>query len=210
MIKTLLFDMGGVIFTQTTEKAFEAFRNAGIDTERFMGRHGQREFFLDLEMGRIGKEEFCREMSKTVGREVSMEEAASCWQAFYGGVKQEILDALVELRKDYRIGLLSNTNPFMMDFTCSPDFSEAGKPISDFFDDMYLSYELKAYKPDAEIFEKVLEKGGLKPEETLFIDDAMSNIEGAAKVGIQGLHVPTNEDWRGILAERLRKEALNP
>ncbi len=201
MIKNILFDMGGVIFRQTTEKAFRLFKQAGIDTDKYMGRHGQREFFLDLEMGRIDKEEFCRRMSHAVGREISMEEAAECWQGFFGGVRQELLDALADLRKHYYLGLLSNTNPFMMDLTDSSDFSKAGLPISAYFDTMFLSYELKEYKPDIAIFTKALNREGLKPEETLFVDDSMSNIEGAAKAGLKTLYVQTNEDWRLPLRE---------
>ncbi len=203
MIKNILFDMGGVIFRQTTEKAFSLFQEAGIDPDKYMGRHGQRDFFLDLEMGRIDKNEFCRRMSEATGREVSLQEASECWQGFYGGVKPEILKALTELRKHYYLGLLSNTNPFMMDLTNSPDFSEARLPISSYFDRMFLSYEMKEYKPDTAIFRKALEQDGLKPEETLFVDDSMSNIEGAAKAGLKTLFVTTNEDWRQPLEEYL-------
>lgn len=195
--------MGGVIFHQTTENAFQAFQASGIDTDKYMGRHGQKEFFLDLEMGRIGKEEFCKEMSQAVGHEVTQEEAAKCWQAFFGGVKPEILEALTELKKNYHVGLLSNTNPFMMELTDSENFSEEGKPISDYFDSMWLSYKLKAYKPSPEIYQKILTEGHFKPEETLFIDDSAANLEGAKQVGMHTLHVPTNEDWREAVREEL-------
>lgn len=207
MIKNILFDMGGVIFTQTTENAFRLFREAGIDTDKYMGSHGQREFFLDLEMGKIDKAEFCREMSAATGHPVSEEEAAKCWQGFYGGVRPEFLEALTELRKDYFLGLLSNTNPFMMDLTDSPKFSEAGLPISHYFDALYLSYKLKEYKPDVAIFEKALAQNGLKAEETLFVDDSMKNIEGAQKAGLQTLYVPTNSDWREPLAQCITHNA---
>ncbi len=51
MIKNLLFDMGGVVFNQNTEEAFRRFRQAGIDTDYYMGKYGQKDFFLDLESG---------------------------------------------------------------------------------------------------------------------------------------------------------------
>lgn len=206
MIKNILFDMGGVIFNQTTEKAFKLFREAGIDTDKYMGHHGQREFFLDLEMGRIDKAAFCREMSKAAGHSVDEKTAAKCWQGFFGGVPIERLVALKQLREKYHLGLLSNTNPFMMELTDSDKFSTEGKPISYYFDSMFLSYELKAYKPDSEIFIKSLEQDNLIPEETLFVDDSLSNIEGAKAVGLKTLHVPTNEDWVSKLNDFLAED----
>lgn len=196
MIKNILFDMGGVIFTQDTEQAFERFRNAGIDVDRYMGQYGQQDFFLDLELGKIGKEEFCRRMAEATGRDhISLEEAAYCWEGFFKGTEVEKLHTLTELRKNYHLGLLSNTNPFMMELTDSPRLSAEGRPISEYFDSMFLSYEMGLYKPDREIFLEALRRDNMRPEETLFIDDSLKNIEGAEAVGIHTLHIPTNAKW---------------
>lgn len=208
MIKNILFDMGGVIFNQDTDQAFKRFKEAGVDIDKYLGKYEQQGCFLDLEMGRIGKEEFCKKMEEITGRDsVSTEEAAHCWQGFFKDVPIYKLKALEELRKHYHIGLLSNTNPFMMELTDSPAFSEEGKPISDYFDSMFLSCEMKLYKPSKEIYLEVLRRDGMKPEETLFVDDSKRNIEGAESVGIHGLYVPTNSDWRPLLASKL--EELN-
>lgn len=48
---------------------------------------------------------------------------------------------------------------------------------------------MKMRKPDAEIFQKVLDLENLNPSQTLFLDDNEANIEGASKLGIQTLHV---------------------
>ncbi len=196
MIKNILFDMGGVIFTQDTEQAFKRFRDAGIEVEKYMGHFGQRGFFLDLELGRIGKEEFCSQMAQAAGRDhVSLEEAAYCWDGFFKGTDVDKLHALLELRDRYHLGLLSNTNPFIMELTDSPRLSADGKPISYYFDSMFLSYEMGLYKPDKDIYLEALRRDSLKPEETLFIDDSLKNTEGAEAVGIHTLHVSTNANW---------------
>lgn len=68
--------MGGVIFRQTTKEAVRRFAEAGIDTEKYMGEHGQKGFFLDIETGRIDTDEFCRRMAEESHREsVTYEEA---------------------------------------------------------------------------------------------------------------------------------------
>ena len=200
MIKNILFDMGGVIFRQDSEEAFRRFREVGLDPEKYMGAFGQKEFFLDVENGKIDADTFCRKMAEASGREhVSWEEAQHCWLGFLRDVPVERLHYLLELKKHYHVCLLSNTNPFMMSFTRSSKFSSDGKPISFYFDTLFCSYEMKAYKPDSEIFIKALDTDKMIADETLFLDDSMKNIVAAQRLGIQTLYVKTNEDWRDRL-----------
>ena len=192
--------MGGVIFRQDSEEAFRRFREAGLDPEKYMGAFGQKEFFLDVENGKIDADTFCRKMAEASGREhVSWEEAQHCWLGFLKDVPVERLHYLLELKKHYHVCLLSNTNPFMMSFTRSSKFSSDGKPISFYFDTLFCSYEMKAYKPDSEIFIKALDTDKMIADETLFLDDSMKNIVAAQRLGLQTLYVKTNEDWRDRL-----------
>lgn len=192
--------MGGVIFRQDSEEAFRRFREVGLDPEKYMGAFGQKEFFLDVENGKIDADTFCRKMAEASGREhVSWEEAQHCWLGFLRDVPVERLHYLLELKKHYHVCLLSNTNPFMMSFTRSSKFSSDGKPISFYFDTLFCSYEMKAYKPDSEIFIKALDTDKMIAGETLFLDDSMKNIVAAQRLGIQTLYVKTNEDWRDRL-----------
>lgn len=192
--------MGGVIFRQDSEEAFRRFREAGLDPEKYMGAFGQKEFFLDVENGKIDADTFCRKMAEASGREhVSWEEAQHCWLGFLRDVPVERLHYLLELKKHYHVCLLSNTNPFMMSFTRSSKFSSDGKPISFYFDTLFCSYEMRAYKPDCEIFIKALDTDKMIADETLFLDDSMKNIVAAQRLGIQTLYVKTNEDWRDRL-----------
>lgn len=192
--------MGGVIFRQDSEEAFRRFREAGLDPEKYMGAFGQKEFFLDVENGKIDADTFCRKMAEASGREhVSWEEAQHCWLGFLRDVPVERLHYLLELKKHYHVCLLSNTNPFMMSFTRSSKFSSDGKPISFYFDTLFCSYEMKAYKPDSEIFIKALDADKMIADETLFLDDSMKNIVAAQRLGLQTLYVKTNEDWRDRL-----------
>lgn len=196
MIKNILFDMGGVIFCQNSEEAFRRFRQAGIDTDKYMGAFGQKEFFLDLETGAIDTETFCRKMAEAAGRkEVGAEEASLCWLGFIREVPENRLECLDRLRKDYHVCLLSNTNPFVMGFTRSERFSRQGRPITDYFDSLFCSYEMKVCKPDAEIFRRALAADDMRAEECLFVDDSTTNTDAAEKLGFNVMHVKTDEDW---------------
>ncbi len=43
-------------------------------------------------------------------------------------------------------------------------------------------------KPFADIYQLLLDRYGVQPEEAAFIDDSLKNVEGAEAVGIQGIH----------------------
>lgn len=205
MIRNLLFDMGGVVFRQDTREAFRRFREAGItNVDDYMGAYGQKDFFLDIETGRIDADEFCRRMAEVSGREsVSFEEAQRCWLGFFVDAPDERLDNLIALRRRYHVCLLSNTNPFIMDFTRSPRFSASGRPITDCFDTLFCSYEMHAYKPHRDIFEQALAADRMRADECVFLDDSARNLETARELGMQTLLVESNQDWMPALTALL-------
>jgi putative hydrolase of the HAD superfamily len=67
------------------------------------------------------------------------------------------------------------------------------------FDVLVWSYQLRMAKPDAAIFQHVLKELGTAPEETLFIDDKLVNIEAANALGIRGILFTTADQLRADL-----------
>ena len=59
-------------------------------------------------------------------------------------------------------------------------------------------------KPEKEIYEEILNKYSLKPEETVFIDDMKVNIDAAEKLGIKGIHLPDYTKLKEKLEEFLK------
>ncbi len=206
MIKNILSDMGGVVFLQDTQEAFRRFRSYGLDPDFYMGAYGQKDFFLDVETGKIDADEFCRRMAEATGRDhISWDEAQYCWLGFLKSVPVNRLHFLSKLKANYHLCLLTNTNPFIMGFTRSNRFSDDGRPISDYFDSPFCSYEIKRYKPNPDFFEYALEADGMKADECIFLDDSLKNVQGAEALGIHGFHVAPDEDWTTRLAETLSR-----
>lgn len=204
MIKTLLFDMGGVLFIQDTAGAFQRFSEIGLDAHKYIGDFGQKGIFLDLEEGKISAEEFRAELSRLVNRDLTWEETQHCWLGFVKSVPHERLVNLLQLRGKYRICLASNTNPYIMAYMRSDRFSGDGHGIGDYLDKQYCSYEMGCCKPKEEFFKKIIESEGLKPEEIIFIDDSKKNIAAAEAIGIKGIWIPSNEDWTPALEQYLK------
>lgn len=55
-----------------------------------------------------------------------------------------------------------------------------------YFDGGLISAEARLSKPDIRFFNLIIERYGLNPEETLFIDDLPANVEAASLTGMKG------------------------
>ena len=199
-IKNIAFDLGGVVLALSYEQAVRRFEEIGLaDARQRLDAFEQKGIFGNLESGRITAEDFRRELSKLVGKELTAEDCSWAWHGYVDYVPKRNLEAIQSLRaRGYKVCLLSNTNPFMMQWA-DKDFDGEGHPISYFFDAMYLSYECKVMKPRREIFEQMLEGQQARPEETLFVDDGPRNVEAAAALGMQTLCPQNNADWTADL-----------
>ena len=207
MIKNVVFDFGGVVVALSYEQAVKRFEEIGLrDARRHLDPFHQTGIFGQLEMGQIDKETFRQQLSQLIGSEVTADACHYAWQGFVEAVPKRNLDMLLWLRQQgYRVSLLSNTNAYMMDWAQSPAFDGEGHSIDTYFDALYLSYQLKVMKPSEEIFLKMLEGEQARAEETLFIDDSPTNVEVANRLGIQTLCPRNNEDWTGMLLDKLKK-----
>ena len=206
MIKNIVFDLGGVIMTIDQSQAVRRFKELGLeDAEQRLEPYTQSGIFGDLEEGRITAEDFRRELSVMVGKELTFEQCRYGWRGYCKEVPAGNLETLRRLRAEgYRLILLSNTNPFMMSWALSDEFDGNGHSLGSYFDSMYLSYKLRMMKPSQKIFNHILEKEDIVPEETLFVDDGPRNTAMASNLGINTLCPNNGEDWTGKLYDCIK------
>lgn len=186
-IHNLLFDLGGVIIDLDQQQCVDALAALG-DTQaaNMLGLYGQQGEFMKLEAGEISAADFLAYMHRRIGRDgVSDHDIVDAINAFLVGIPVERLQLLRQLRSRYRVMMLSNTNPIMFDTKIADCFAQEGLTVEDYFDDIFLSYRLKACKPNAEIFEKVIASSHIVPQETLFFDDSQKNLDAAAALGFK-------------------------
>ena len=207
MIKNIIFDFGGVLTTIDTSRAIEKFKALGLkDAENYLNSYKQTGIFFQLEDGAIDADTFVSELGKLCDRDISYDEALDAWMGFIVNVQVEFMEYLQTLRGKYRLGVLSNTNPFLQGWARSEKFTDEGKRLDDYFDELYLSYLMKCSKPGKEIYLKMLNDGNMLPHETLFVDDGAKNIEAAEAVGIRTLKAVNGEDWREELEKILSEK----
>ncbi len=205
VIKNIVFDLGGVIMTLDPAEALRRFKALGLsDAERYLDSYTQSGIFGNLEEGKITAEDFRSKLSSLAGHELTFDECKHAWLGYRKDVPQRNLDLLKELRaKGYRLILLSNTNPFMMDWALSSEFDGKGSSLNDYFDALYLSYRLGIMKPAPDFFRQVLDNENILPEETLFVDDGPRNVEAADKLGFMTMCPGNGSDWTGELRSLL-------
>lgn len=185
MIKNIIFDLGGVLVKLDKERCIKAFTEIGHpDFGKIINEYFQEGFFMDYEKGYITTEEFREKVRAEMSSLVSDEMIDNAMAAFLPGIPKSKLDALKHFAEKYRLFLLSNTNPVAID-TVKPMFRVGGKNMEDYFEKMYLSYEMKCAKPDLKIFRMLLDDSGINPEETLFVDDSKINLNAASVFGIK-------------------------
>lgn len=203
-IKNILFDLGGVIITLNKQNALNRFTEIGFpNIEDYLNEFRQEGIFLEYEEGKIGKEDFYKEFRRLAGNpDISSDDIDSGWMAFLVGIPEYKFQLLKDLRKEYNVYLLSNTNPSIMGWAYSKDFSPEGLPIDAFFDKCYLSFRIGCAKPEPEIFHYIIKDSGMIPEETLFLDDGKANVEIGAKLGFQTYQVDQTEDLRKVFVDR--------
>ena len=198
-IKTIMFDMGGVLINLNKQACINAYKALGYDNvEELIGNYSQQGAFLQLESGQISTKKFRDIIRREIKKPITDKQIDDAFIAFLVDMPDYTLNMLSELKKQYRIFMLSNTNGIIMNYVRHNIFNREGLTIDDYFDRLFLSYEMGTVKPDSLIFEKVIEETGIDPTETLFLDDSKKNIEVAEKLGFKTFVVTQGQDYRYI------------
>lgn len=188
-IKNIIFDYGNVIFTLDFDRSRQAWLNLGItDPDAFYSHQRQDKIFTEFESGAASSTEF-RAYIRQVLNQPGLTDAQidHAWNSLLVGVPEGNHELLTDLKSKYRTFLLSNINPihydYIMDYLKSDFGFEQGN--DHLFEKAYYSHLMGKRKPNADIFEQVLEENNLLPGETLFIDDNPQNIAAAKELGIE-------------------------
>ena len=196
-VKNIVFDFGGVVVTLDHKNAVRKFSQLGLaDAEKQLDPYTQGGIFGELELGKINADQFISKLGKMCGKKLTYDMCLDAWLGYRKELPERNLRALRQLREEgYRLILLSNTNPFMMQWAQSKDFDGMGNSVDDYFDSLYLSYKMGAMKPDSAFFRRVLMNEGIMPFETLFVDDGPRNVAAASQLGINTYCPINGVDW---------------
>lgn len=203
-IKNIIFDFGGVLVDLDKPRCVDAFTRLGFSqASLWVDTYSQQGVFGLLETGSITPEEFCHEVRRLTGCMACDKDIWEAWNLLLAGIPTYKLEALIELKKHFNLYLLSNTNAPHWQHATAQMFPYKDYRVENYFQQIFLSYEMHQVKPDAGIFRTVLEQTGILPEETLFIDDAPANCETARTLGISTYCPTPEEDWRKLFNDTI-------
>ena len=198
-IKNVVFDLGGVLINLDFVNCLNSFRKAGFrDIDKQACPFRGKGFFYQFELGEISPEEFRKAIRKEVSEALSDHEIDDMWNLMLLDIPREKLDLLLKLREHYMVYLLSNTNRIHWDYACEQMFCYRGFRVNDFFEDIFLSFEMHKAKPEKDIYEQMMKEANILPEETFFIDDSAINCQAAISLGIQSYHYHIGEDLSSL------------
>lgn len=193
-IALFVFDMGHVFIDFEWDVVCEGFRQrAAVDESRFASvlKHLGS---LGYERGLIRTPQFLASMNELLETDITQAEFTQLWNATFRE-NHEMARLFSSLRKTHPLYLLSNTNDNHYEFLQST-FN-----VARHFDELILSYEVGATKPDARIYQEVVNRSGLAPSRCLFVDDLEANVEAAVALGMQTIRFTGVEPLQARLTE---------
>ena len=190
-IRSVVFDFGNVIcFPPAPEKIERAAADAGLPLDEFL-----RAMWKDRLPYDAGEtpQEYWRKVAGHASTEFDdalIERLVLHETGFWNTFDSRVLDWIKTLRAaGFTVGILSNLpHPIAASLRSTPGFMEH-------FDHVTFSCELRLFKPQAAIYEHSFQGLKVAPEETLFIDDKIENVEGARAVGMNAELFTTWEEF---------------
>jgi len=186
-IRAVFFDLGGVILrTEYQAPRQHLAERLGMEYDDLVKIVFDSDSGIKATMGEINSDQHWDSVMKRLKRPAS--ELDSIREEFFAGdiLDRTLLDYLRSLRGKYKTGLISNAWGDLRDYIVREKFDDA-------FDRMIISAEVGVAKPEPKIFKIALEQFGVRPNQAVFVDDFLINIEGCEKVGMKGIHFKDSE-----------------
>lgn len=199
MINTIIFDFGNVFIDLDIENGFqESLKTLGVST--------LSKDIIDInklyETGSISTDDFINFYAEKFPH-LTKVELIDLWNIILKDFPKYRLDFLKQLKseKKYQLILLSNTNELHIDWI--KEHVPFYEDFKNSFDAFYLSHDINLRKPNADIFEFVLNTNNLRAENCIFIDDNADNIKTAKHLGIKTWHItPCKEDVVNLFSSK--------
>jgi putative hydrolase of the HAD superfamily len=207
-IKSIIFDLGGVILNLDYSKTVDEFKKIGVlHFKKLYSQKKQTLLFDNFEKGKIKPGELISSLKDSENLKIKEIDFINAWNAMLLEIPIEKLKFIYGLKKDYKIFLLSNTNEIhIKKFKEDLKKNNMLEQFYNCFDKIYYSSRMGKRKPEKSCFNQVLEENGLMAENTLFIDDSIQHIEGAKKAGIKTFHLEKNKSILDLVPDIIQSK----
>jgi putative hydrolase of the HAD superfamily len=189
-VQNIIFDLGGVLLNLDVELTRIAFIELGVTQIDELFRIGHAtSFFKQYETGTINDEEFIESARKLAHPGTTSQQIVDAWNKMLLDFPVERVHLLNRLKTRYRLFLFSNTNAIHLEHFQKSYQTGYGTALDDHFEKAWYSHIINQRKPDVAAFQYVIQESKIEAANTLFIDDALVNVEGARQAGLQAIHL---------------------
>jgi epoxide hydrolase-like predicted phosphatase len=199
-IKAVIFDMGGVLLrTEDQTNRVQLAERLGVPVRHVYDTVFNSETALQATVGTLKEDEHWTSVAEVFG--LDDDELADFRKAFWSGdqLDETLVNFIRSLRPHYKTALLSNAWSGTRENVAVHEFLDA-------FDITIFSAEIGMAKPNADIYEYMLEKLGVEANEAVFVDDVEKNIDGARATGMYAIQFMNTRQTIQDLIELLELE----
>jgi len=219
MIKNVVFDFGAVLVDWDRHYLYDEYFTTSEARELFERNTGKKGL-SPLEMSQWFLDNICTtewnvQMDGGKPLEVGTNELVAIhpewekpirmffgeWIRMFHGAIDGMYEVVCDLKKrGYGLYGLSNWAAATFDKYVGPNF-----PVFRLLEGMVVSGHENCIKPDEKIYRILLDRYGLEPDECVFVDDSIPNLEGAARLGIHTYHFRGSEQFKADLDTILKQ-----
>jgi HAD superfamily hydrolase (TIGR01509 family) len=192
--RAIIFDIGRVLIRVDISRAMDGLASSLSLTPQDVWSAIEKDpRWFDWQEGRISPRDWHLHLSKRLGSSLPFEEFSEVWNRALDPNPIHSESFLEKLSKNYRLALLSNTDPIHM------SNEEARFPFFRFFPIRIYSYRVGASKPDPVIYREALQACQVRAEEAVYIDDIAAFVEAAQRLGMSGIVFQSPEQLQSDL-----------
>ena len=192
--RAIIFDIGRVLIRVDVSRAMDGLASGlSLTPQDVLSAIEKDPRWLDWQEGRISPRDWHLHLAKRLGFSLTFEEFSEVWNRALDPNPIHSESFLEKLSKNYRLALLSNTDPIHM------SNEEARFPFFRLFPIRIYSYRVGASKPDPVIYREALQACQVRAEEAVYIDDIAAYAEAAQRLGMSAIVFQSPEQLQSDL-----------
>ena len=196
-IKAVVFDLGGVLIDWDPRYLYRKLLTDEAAVEEFLATVCTPEWNAEQDRGRPFAEGVAELVERHPAHAAAIAAYSERWEEMLGGEIPGTVELLAELRAA-GMPLYALTNWSAETFVIARERFE----LLSWFDGVLVSGEERMIKPDPAFFRLLLDRFGLAPEATFYVDDSEPNVAAARALGLDAVRFTGPEQLRRELAAR--------
>ena len=195
--KAVVFDLGGVLIDWDPRHLYRKLLADEAAVEEFLATVCTPEWNAELDRGRPFAEGVAELVERHPEHAATIAAYHERWPEMVAGDIPGTVEVLAELRAA-GVPLYALTNWSAETFAIARERFE----FLEWFDGLLVSGEERVTKPDPAIFQLLLDRFGLDPTATVFVDDSEANVAAARRLGFDAIRFTGHEELRRELVAR--------